>query len=39
MELRGSGICGVSVVSAIFAAEDITKATKELKAKTLEMLG
>lgn len=39
MELRGSGICGVSVVSAVFAAEDITKATKELKAKTLEMLG
>lgn len=39
LELRGSGICGVSVVSAVFAAEDITKATKELKAKTLEMLG
>lgn len=39
MELSGSGICGVSVVSAIFAAEDITKATKELKAKTLQMLG
>jgi thiamine-phosphate pyrophosphorylase len=39
MELRGSGICGVSVVSAIFAAENITEATEELKAKTLQMLG
>lgn len=39
MELRGSGICGVSVVSAVFAAGDIKKATEELKAKTLEMLG
>lgn len=30
-QLRGSGICGVALVSAIFAAENIEKATKELK--------
>jgi thiamine-phosphate pyrophosphorylase len=39
MELRGSGICGISVVSAVFAAGDIKKATKELREKALEMLG
>lgn len=37
MELAGSGICGIAVVSAIFAAEDITKATRELKELTLKM--
>lgn len=31
MELEGTGIDGVAVVSAIFAAEDIQKATKEMK--------
>lgn len=31
MELEGIGIDGVAVVSAIFAAEDIQKATKEMK--------
>ena len=30
-ELKGSGICGVAVISAIFAQKDITRATKELK--------
>jgi len=30
-ELRGTGIDGVAVVSAIFAAEDIRKATSEMK--------
>ena len=34
LELSGSGICGVAVISAIFAAEDITSATAELKALT-----
>ena len=32
LELSGSGICGIAVISAIFAAEDITSATAELKA-------
>ena len=35
-ELRGTGICGIAVISAIFAAEDIEKAAKELKALTEE---
>ena len=30
-ELKGSGICGVAVISAIFAADNIQKATVELK--------
>lgn len=30
-ELKGSGICGVAVISAIFAASDIRKATEQLK--------
>ena len=33
-ELSGSGICGIAVISAIFAAEDITNATAELKRLT-----
>ena len=37
-ELSGSGICGIAVFSAIFAAEDITETTKELKEKTLKMI-
>ena len=31
LELAGSGICGIAVISAIFAAKDIEEATKELK--------
>ena len=31
LELTGSGICGVAVISAIFAADDIQKAAKGLK--------
>jgi thiamine-phosphate pyrophosphorylase len=31
MKLAGSGIAGISVVSAIFAAQDIAQATKKLK--------
>ena len=34
LELGGSGICGIAVISAIFASEDITGATAELKALT-----
>lgn len=33
-ELKGSGICGIAVISAIFAAKDITAATSELKSLT-----
>ena len=32
--LKDSGICGVAVISALFAAEDITKAARELKEET-----
>lgn len=32
--LSGSGICGIAVISAIFAADDITKATSELRSLT-----
>ena len=34
IELKGSGIAGISVISAIFAQEDIEKATFELKELT-----
>jgi thiamine-phosphate pyrophosphorylase len=30
-ELKGSGICGAAVISAIFAQKDIRGATEELK--------
>lgn len=36
--LAGNGICGVAVVSAIFAQEDIENATKELKEITQAMV-
>ena len=38
LELAGSGICGIAVIRAIFAAKDIEEATKELKEKTIKML-
>ncbi len=38
MELRGSGVDGVAVVSAIFAADDPGRATKELLALAKEMV-
>lgn len=38
MELKGSGICGVAVISAIFASRDIKTATAELKANVEEMI-
>lgn len=34
MELAGSGICGIAVISAIFAQNDIKSATEQLKALT-----
>ena len=38
LQLEGSGIDGIAVVSAIMAAEDIFEATKQLKEKTKELL-
>lgn len=37
-ELAGSGICGIAVISAIFAQKDIKEATTLLKKATEEML-
>lgn len=37
LTLKGSGICGVAVVSAIFAAEDIRSATEELLIKAKQI--
>ena len=37
-ELRGTGICGVAVISAIFAQVDICAAAAELKKRVKEML-
>lgn len=36
--LSGSGICGVAVISAIYGAADIRRASEDLKAATREML-
>ena len=38
MELKGSGICGIAVISAIFAQKDIEAAAGELKKRVEEML-
>ena len=38
IELAGSGICGISVISAIYAAKDIRGAAEELKKAVSEML-
>ena len=38
MELAGSGVAGVAVVSAIFAAEDPGQATKDLKVLAQKMV-
>ena len=38
MELAGSGICGVAVISAIFGQPEIESATKRLKASVSEMV-
>lgn len=39
MRLSGSGICGIAVISAIFAEKDIRRATADLKALTVRMTG
>ncbi len=36
MELKGGGMCGIAVVSAIFGADDIFSATADLKQKAIE---
>lgn len=38
MELRGSGIVGVAVISAIFAKPDIVEATRDLKEQIMETI-
>ncbi len=38
LELTNSGICGVAVISAIFAADNIQKATSELKELTKQVV-
>lgn len=38
MELAGTGICGIAVISALFAQADIQVAAKELKTLTTEMV-
>lgn len=37
-ELKGTGICGVAVISAIFASKSIVEATSELKERVKEMI-
>ena len=37
-QLAGSGICGVAVISAIYAAKDIQKASADLRLATEKML-
>ena len=37
-ELAGTGICGIAVISAIFAQKDIKEAARHLKSRTEEML-
>lgn len=37
-KLSGKGLCGIAVISAIFAKSDIEAATKELKELTMEMV-
>ena len=38
MDLAGSGICGVAVISAIFGARDIERAARDLKEETRRMV-
>lgn len=39
ISLKGSGICGIAVISAIFGMEDIEKSTLDLKKQVNKMLG
>ena len=38
VSLKGSGICGIAVISAIFAKPDVEEAARSLRARALEML-
>lgn len=38
MQLSGKGLCGIAVISAIFAADDIEQAARELKEMTEQMI-
>lgn len=38
MQLKGTGICGIAVISAIYAQKDIVSAAANLKALTSEMI-
>ena len=38
LELSGSGVCGIAVISAIFAKDDIEEAARELRGLTEEMV-
>lgn len=38
MQLSGAGLCGIAVISAIFAQPDIIQATKRLRALTQKMV-
>lgn len=38
LQLKGRGVCGVAVISAIFAQKDITQAARELKELSEEMI-
>ena len=38
MELAGSGICGVAVISAIFAQPDLKTAAMKLRTRTEKMI-
>lgn len=38
LKLSGSGICGIAVISAIFAQKNIEEATKELRTKSEELV-
>ena len=38
LQLKGRGICGIAVISAIFAQPDIQAATEELKNLTEKMV-
>ena len=38
LELSGSGVCGIAVISAIFAKDDIEEAARELRGLTEKML-
>ena len=36
IELKGTGICGIAVISAIFGQQDIEEAARTLKSRTEE---